>query len=129
LGCWQPRFEPRLIDGTWFSADGSRALLMVETRATAFDPDGQTRALDVLRAEFERQRQPWPATLEMTGPGYFSSIIKERTQLEANWFGGAATIGLIALMWFAYRHFGFTLLGALPLASAALAGLAAVSAF
>ena len=125
---WQPRFEPRLVDGVWFSADGTRALLMVESRAAAFDPDGQTRALDVLRSEFERLRQPWPATIEVTGPGYFSSIIKARTQREASGFGGAATLGLITLMWFAYRRLGFTLLGALPLGSAALAGLAAVSA-
>ncbi len=51
---WQPRFEPRRIDDVWFTADGRRALLLAETRAAAFDPDGQTRALDALRAEFER---------------------------------------------------------------------------
>ena len=37
---WQPRFEPRLVDGVWFSADGTRALLMVESRAAAFDVSG-----------------------------------------------------------------------------------------
>jgi predicted exporter len=125
---WQPGFEPRLVDDAWFSANGSHALLMVETHAAAFDPDGQTRALDVLHAEFERARGVWHANLEVSGTGYFSSIIKNRTQREAAWFGGAATLGLVVLMWFAYRHLGFTLLGALPLASAALAGLAAVSA-
>ena len=53
---WQPRFEPRRIDDVWFTADGRRALLIAETRAAAFDPDGQTRALDALRAEFMRAR-------------------------------------------------------------------------
>ena len=125
---WQPRFEPRRVDDVWFSADSRRALLLAETRAAAFDPDGQTRALDALRAEFMRARGTSTAELLVSGSGYFSSVIKKRTQAEASWFGSAATLGLILLMWFAYRHAGFTLLGALPLVSAALAGLVAVSA-
>jgi predicted exporter len=124
---WQPRFEPRRIDDVWFSADGRRALLLAETRAAAFDPDGQSRALAVLRGEFARARGTSAAELVISGSGYFSSIIKNRTQQEATVFGGAATLGLILLMWFAYRHAGFLLLGALPLASGALAGLVAVS--
>ncbi|HET7812059.1 MAG TPA: MMPL family transporter [Steroidobacteraceae bacterium] len=124
---WQPRTEPRRIDDAWFTADGRRALLLVETRAAAFDPDGQTTALDALRAEFARARGASSARLEASGSGYFSSIIKQRTQAEAGWFGGIATAGMILLLWYAYRNFSFTLLGALPLASGALAGLAAVS--
>ena len=124
---WQPRAEPRRIDDAWFTADGRRALLLVETRAAAFDPDGQTTALDALRAEFARVRGTSTARLVVSGSGYFSSIIKQRTQAEASWFGGIATAGMILLLWLAYRHAGFTLLGALPLASGALAGLAVVS--
>jgi len=124
---WQPRAEPRRIDDAWFTADGRRALLLVETRAAAFDPDGQTTALHALRAEFERARGASAARLTASGSGYFSSVIKQRTQAEAGWFGGIATAGMILLLWFAYRHAGFTLLGALPLASGALAGLAVVS--
>jgi len=137
---WQPRFEPHRIDDVWFSADGRRALLLAETQAAAFDPDGQTRALDVLHDEFHRtmlesahegsarNQTPSPITLAVSGTGYFSSVIKNRTQREASWFGAGATAGLILLMWIAYRNLGFTLLSALPLLSGALAGLAAVSA-
>jgi predicted exporter len=124
---WQPRFEPHRIEDVWFTSDGSRALLLVETRAAAFDPDGQTLALEAMRAEFQRTRGDSPASMRVSGSGYFSSIIKNRTQNEAARFGTAATAGLILLMWIAYRHWGFTLLGALPLLSGALAGLAAVS--
>ena len=124
---WQPRTEPRRIDDAWFTADGRRALLLVETRAAAFDPDGQTTALDALRAEFERARGASTARLTISGSGYFSSIIKQRTEAEAGGFGALATGGMILLLWLAYRHPGFTLLGALPLASGVLAGLAAVS--
>ena len=125
---WQPRFEPRRIDDVWFTADGRRALLLAETHAAAFDPDGQASALQALRAEFLRARGSSRAELAVSGSGYFSAIIKQRTQAEAAWLGGGATLGMIVLMWFAYRHAGFTLFGALPLVSAALAGLVAVSA-
>jgi len=123
---WQPPKEPRRIEDVWFSADGRRALLVVETRAAAFDPDGQTQALDRLRSEFARARGASSAVLDVSGSGYFSSLIKNRTQREATLFGTAATVALVLLMWFAYRQIRFALLGALPLLSAGLAGLAAV---
>ncbi|HEV8442319.1 MAG TPA: hypothetical protein VGQ27_02525 [Steroidobacteraceae bacterium] len=125
---WQPRAEPHHTDGAWFSADAKRALLLVETRAAAFDPDGQGTALGILNQEFARARAASPAKLTVSGTGYFSAFIRDRTQNEATWIGAADTIGMILLVWFAYRRFLFTVLGALPLASGALAGLAVVSA-
>jgi predicted exporter len=125
---WQPRAEPHRIDDAWFSADGKRALLLVQTRAAAFDPDGQGAALAALQDEFARARGASPAALTVSGTGYFSSVIRDRTQKEATWIGAADTLGMILLVWFAYRRPIFPLLGALPLATGALAGLAAVSA-
>jgi predicted exporter len=123
---WSPPKEPQHIDDVWFTADGKRALLVLQTRAAAFDPDGQSTALDELRGEFEKIRGSSTAQLTISGSGYFSSIIKNRTQREATWFGVVATLGLVVLMWIAYRQPGFVLLGALPLLSAGLVGLAVV---
>ena len=144
-GRWQPRFEPHRIDGVWFTRDGKRALLLAETRAAAFDPDGQTEAIDAIQVELmgavtgelaadyfrapnDRTQVSQPVKLQISGSGYFSSVIKARTQREASIFGAIATAGLILLLWIAYRSWSFTLLAALPLVSGALAGLAAVSA-
>jgi predicted exporter len=124
---WQPRAEPHQVDGTWFAADGRRALLLVQTRAAAFDPDGQTQALAALQDQFERARGNSQARLTVSGTGYFSAVIRNRTQYEATWFGSFDTLGLIALLWLAYRRFVFTILGGLPLLTAGLAGLTAVS--
>ncbi len=126
-GRWQPRAEPHRVDNVWFSADSRRALLLVETHAAAFDPDGQSAALAALNGEFARVRGDTSASLTISGAGYFSSVIKNRTQTEATWFGSFDTVGLILLLWLAYRRLAFTLLGALPLLSGGLAGLAAVS--
>jgi predicted exporter len=124
---WQPRAEPHQVDGVWFAADGKRALLLVQTRAAAFDPDGQTRALGILQELFAQARGAVPAALTISGTGYFSAVIRNRTQYEATWFGSLDTIGLVTLLWLAYRRFVFTVLGALPLLTAGLAGLTAVS--
>jgi predicted exporter len=128
-GRWQPRAEPHRVDDTWFSADGRRALLLVETHAAAFDPDGQGAALAALEQEFARARGDSRATLTVSGPGYFSSVIRNRTQHEAALFGSFDAVGLVLLLWLAYRRAIFILLGALPLATGGLAGLAAVSLF
>ena len=51
---WAPTHEPERIDEVWFDRAGQRALLVAETRAAAFDPDGQRVALDRLQALFAR---------------------------------------------------------------------------
>ena len=66
----------------------ARALLIAETHAAAFDPDGQTARAGRLRASSSVARGSSHADLEVAGSGYFSSIIKNRTQREAAWFGG-----------------------------------------
>jgi len=124
---WQPRAEPHQVDGAWFAADGRRALLLVQTRAAAFDPDGQTQALAALEDQFAQARGGSGAKLTVSGTGYFSAVIRNRTQYEATWFGSFDTLGLITLLWLAYRRFVFTILGGLPLLTAGLAGLTVVS--
>jgi predicted exporter len=54
--------------------------------------------------------------------------MEERTRVDARRLGLAATVGMIVLLLVAYRSAGAVLLSALPLASAGLAGLAAVAA-
>ena len=54
--------------------------------------------------------------------------MEARTRAEAESLGRAATIGMLVLLLLAYRRLGSLVLTPLPLASAALAGLAAVSA-
>ena len=65
--------------------------------------------------------------LQLSGPGAFSVDIGGRTQREAQRIGLADTIGLVILLLLAYRSWKMPLLGALPLASAGIAGLGAVA--
>jgi predicted exporter len=125
---WASRRSPRTIDGAWFDAAGSRALLLAETRAAGFDPDGQEQAIAALDAAFGAVNADPQVHMTVTGPGWFSAMMKERTQRETTRLGTAATAGLIVLLMIAYRRWRVPLLAPLPLATGALSGLAAVGA-
>jgi predicted exporter len=126
---WQPPREPNKIDGLWFSPDGKRALLFVETRAAGFDPQGQQTAVQDLQDAFAKLvgTDKAPARLTISGPGAFSVLISNRTQYEATIIGIVDTVSLLLLLLIAYRSPRILLLAPLPLATAGLAGLAAVS--
>jgi len=124
---WAPAAAPQRLFDVWFDRAGERALLLVETRAAGFDPTGQLDAVDTIRGAFDAARGDSAATLQMTGPGAFSVDIGGRTQREAQRIGLADTIGLVILLLLAYRSWKMPLLGALPLASAGIAGLGAVA--
>ncbi|MGV8942922.1 MMPL family transporter [Thermomonas sp.] len=124
---WRPAREPRLIDGAWFDQAGKQALLAVQTVAPGFDPTGQAEAIASIREAFAQARGSSPAQLDMTGPGAFSVEIGSRTSREAGFIGTVDTLSLILLLWVAYRSWKIPLLGALPLASAGLAGLGATA--
>ncbi|MCW8808047.1 MAG: xanthomonadin transporter, partial [Rhodanobacter sp.] len=67
------------------------------------------------------------ATLKFSGPGYFSVVVGAQTRHQADWIGRVSTVGFIALLLLAYRSLSSLLLSALPIASAALAGIAALT--
>jgi predicted exporter len=125
---WQPAKQPQKQFDVWFDSAGRRAILVVATKAAAFDPDGQERAATALQKHFEETRGEHPVRMTVSGPGAFSVLMKGRTQAEATLLGTLDSIGLVVLLFLAYRSITFVVLGALPIASAGVAGLAAVSA-
>jgi len=123
---WQPAQEPRREFDVWFDASGTRALLIAETQAAAFDPQGQREALAALHAALAGT-DPAP-TMTVSGTGQFSVLMEDRTRATAESLARWATILMLLVLFVAYRRLGALVLSALPLASAAIAGLAAVSA-
>ena len=124
---WQPATAPQHLYGVWFDRAGGSALLLAQTRAAGFDPEGQQSAMAAIDTAFAQVRGDSATTLAVTGPGAFSVDVARRTQREASWIGSVDTIALVLLLWFAYRSWKAPLLGVLPLASAGLAGLGAVA--
>ncbi len=118
-------------DNVWFSADGRRAILLVHTRAAGFDIDAQQQALAQIDSEFAAARGAMPAaesaTLLQSGPGVFAMHTRDITKRDVKRLSMLASFGAIALLGFAYRSPLVMLLGILPVASGALAAIAAVS--
>jgi len=125
---WQPANAPQRLHEVWFDRVGKQALLVAETIAPGFDPTGQQASVTAIQQTFSKVRGASAAKLELSGPGAFSVEIGGRTQREAGWIGTIDTLGLVLLLWFAYRNWKAPLWGILPLASAGLAGLGAVAA-
>jgi predicted exporter len=124
---WQPARQPQKLYDVWFDSEGKHAILVAETKAGAFDPDGQEQTQQAIRQHLEQVRTDPKITLIVSGPGAFSVLMKGKTQTEATWIGTFDSIGVIVLMLVAYRSFTTTVLGILPIASAGIASLAAVS--
>lgn len=123
----QPATAPQRIDDVWFDRSGTQALLLLQTHAAGFDPGAQQSAVDAINAAFAQAASGSGSRIELSGPGAFSVKIGNRTAQEASTIGMLDTIGMILLLWFAYRSWKMPILGFLPLASAGLAGLSAVA--
>lgn len=124
---WQPANGPQRLHDVWFDRAGKSALLIAETRAAGFDPTGQEIAVNAVHEAFAKASAGTSTSLEMSGPGAISVEIGGRTAREASLIGSADTIGLILLLLIAYRSWKMPLFGVLPLATAGIAGLAAVA--
>ncbi|KRG45237.1 hypothetical protein ARC78_03280 [Stenotrophomonas pictorum JCM 9942] len=123
----QPANAPQRLEEVWFDRTGTQALLLVQTHAAGFDPSGQQAAVDAVERAFAQVSADSGSRLELSGPGAFSVKIGNRTASEAGTIGTLDTLGMILLLWLAYRSWKMPILGFLPLASAGLAGLGAVA--
>ncbi len=124
---WSPPKQPLVRDGVWFSPD-DEALLLVQTKAAGFDPAGQGLAVAAIQSAFDAVKgKDDSAQLIISGPGYFTVLINASTRGESEWLGRISTVGFIILLLLAYRSVAVLGLAALPIASGALAGVAAIA--
>ena len=114
----------------WFSRDGSRALLVAQTRAPGFDLDSQEQAQAAVRAAFGQatsEHRADGASLLLSGPGVFAVNSRAGIKNDALRFSLIATVLVSAVLLIAYRSVRVLGLTLLPVASGVLAGVAAVS--
>jgi predicted exporter len=123
---WSPPKPPAVRDGVWFASDGA-ALLLAQTHAAGFDPAAQGEAIGALEAAFASLPGADAAHLTISGPGYFSVRVSTTTRAEADRIGALSTLGFVVLLLVAYRSVPALLLGALPVVSGGLAGIAALA--
>lgn len=122
--------HPAMQDDVWFSRDGTRAMLLVQTRGSGSDIDAQERAMQHIQSAFDvaaKQMQAATARARMTGPGVFSVQSRASIRDDAMRLSLIATLLVATMLLLLYRSPRVLALGLLPVLSGALAGIAAVS--
>ena len=123
--------QPSRRDGVWFSPDGQRALLLIQTRTAGFDISSEEQALATLDRAFNEARPAVAgadtARLLVSGPGVFAVHTKTEMKEDISRLSLIGTILVSAILLFAYRSPRLLALALVPVASGALAGIAAVS--
>lgn len=124
---------PRTSAGVWSSADGERALLVAQTLAPGSDTDGQEAACVSLQHSFAALRAALPAAvrgtlrLRMSGPPVFAVDSRATIKSEVLRLSAISSLCIAALLLAVFRSLPALLLTLVPVASAALAGVAAVA--
>jgi predicted exporter len=93
----------RSIDGAWSSPDGSRALLLLRTRAGGMDIPGQEAALAAIEAAF-RAANPGAARLLVAGPGAFARDAARAIRSDVERISVVSTLLVAALLWWRFRR-------------------------
>jgi predicted exporter len=128
-----PGQAPRTLAGVWSSRDGKRALLVAETRAAGSDTDAQQQAIEAIRRAYATATSRLPAaarnrlTLQMSGPGVFSVAARATIEHEVLRLSLLSMAAIVVLLLAVYRSVAALFLGLVPVASGALAGVAAVA--
>ncbi len=110
----------------WFSADGSKALLMAQTRAPAFALDAQAAALARIKQEVARLGQKPSPKLLLSGPAVFAVEARELIRSELALLSTLAVASLALFLLVVYRSPLLLLLIVVPLATGILTGVACV---
>lgn len=124
---------PRTQEGVWSSRDGKRALLVAQTQAAGSDTDAQEQAIAAIRGAYAAAKARLPASaqqtlaLQMSGPGVFAVSARSTIEREVLRLSLLSTAAIVALLLAVYRSVPALLLGLVPVASGALAGVAAVA--
>ena len=120
--------QPKLVERAWASRDGTRALMLMQTRAAGSDTDAQQHAMAAVRQAFDQAPGATPAAkLVMTGPGVFSVTSRDAIKSQVTRLSLISLLLIATLLLLVYRSFSALALGLLPVMSGVLAGIAAVS--
>ncbi|RPH79159.1 MAG: hypothetical protein EHM80_08530 [Nitrospiraceae bacterium] len=131
LHAWMTWMAPARHQGVWFSSDLRRALLVAETHAAGFDMESQEHLQEQLREAFRASAGTSPGAasirLVMTGPGVIAVEMQKTIQDDVWWLSLCATMLVTTLLFASYGSVSVLVLTLLPLTSAILAGIVAVS--
>lgn len=117
---------PATRQGVWFSADGQRAFLLLQTRAAGFDSQEQAAAMAVVRTALAGITPH--VQLVLTGPGVFAAQSHQIIEQDAWRLSIYSALVILAMLVWIYRSPWPVLLVLTPVAFGLLAGVLVVQA-
>lgn len=118
--------EPAICAGVWCSPDRTRAILLVETESSGFDPLAQRAVVSEIERRFAEIKGIADVSLLLSGPGVLAIQSEEAIRTEATVLSLTSLALIITLLVLAYRSVRVILLCPLPLLSAVAVGVAVV---
>jgi len=122
--------QRQIRDGVWTAKDGTRALLLAQTKAPGFDIDAQERALNAIDQAFSTAQGTVEGAstvrLIATGPGVFGVRTRAQMKGDVTLYSTIASLTIILLLLAVYRSPRMLVLTLVPVVTGALAGIAAV---
>ena len=124
---------PHIAAGVWSSPDGTRALILAHTRASGADIDGQQAACAALERSFTAAIAGLPPAqrtalaFSMSGPPVLAVASRATIKSQVWRLSGVSAACIALLLLAVYRSLPVLLLTLVPVASGALAGVAAVA--
>ena len=118
----------RRESGVWFDAQGEGAMLVAATAAPASDPAAQRDAMAAIDAAFARVRGASPVAIAYSGAAILAAESETAIADDVARVSALGTLGVVAILWFAYRSARVVLLCAVPAVCGVIAGVAATAA-
>lgn len=114
--------ELNKIHSVWFSNDTQAALLVAGITIKGADINTQQHALNTIKQTFTDLNAP-AVKLSMTGTGVFAVQARDKIKADSQRISLVASIGVMLIMFFAFRSLWLAFLAAVPLLSAILSGV------
>lgn len=122
---------PRTQNDVWVSADAARTLMAAQTAAAGSDTDAQELDLAAIRSAFGAAAAAVPGAaaveLRLSGPAVFAVSARSKIKQAATRLSLVSSVLVICILLAVYRSVVALGLGLLPVATGALAGVAAVA--
>ena len=122
--------QRQIRDGVWTAKDGTRAVLLAQTKAPGFDIDAQEQALDAIHRAFATAQAAVDGGravhLVATGPGVFGVETRSRMKHDVTLYSTIASLTIVLLLLAVYRSPRMLGLTLVPVVTGGLAGVAAV---
>ena len=124
---------PYTVAGVWSSPDGARAIILAHTSASGADIDGQQAACIALDRSFRNTIASLPPpqraalSFSMSGPPVFAVASRATIKSQVWRLSAISAVCIAVLLLAVYRSLPVLALTLVPVASGALAGVAAVA--